>query len=115
MGAVFGAIVGLPAMRLKHLYLAIATLSSFQMIFEWTINFHEFFNQGQTIYVSRVFWFTGKVGERPLPVLVLCDSGGGGDFRIRVRNLAADPLWPLPESPSGTMTGPPTPWACTRA
>jgi branched-chain amino acid transport system permease protein len=27
MGAVFGAIVGLPAMRLKHLYLAIATLS----------------------------------------------------------------------------------------
>jgi branched-chain amino acid transport system permease protein len=32
MGAIFGAIVGLPAMRLKHLYLAIATLS-FQMIF----------------------------------------------------------------------------------
>jgi branched-chain amino acid transport system permease protein len=28
MGAVFGAIVGLPAMRLKHLYLAIATLAS---------------------------------------------------------------------------------------
>ncbi|OQY12339.1 MAG: branched-chain amino acid ABC transporter permease [Desulfobacteraceae bacterium 4572_19] len=33
MGAVFGAIVGLPALRLKHLYLAIATLS-FQMIFK---------------------------------------------------------------------------------
>ena len=32
VGAVFGAIVGLPALRLKHLYLAIATLS-FQMIF----------------------------------------------------------------------------------
>src|SRR5690606_11915278 len=31
MGAIFGAIVGLPALRLKHLYLAIATLS-FQMI-----------------------------------------------------------------------------------
>jgi branched-chain amino acid transport system permease protein len=60
MGAFFGAIVGLPAMRLKHLYLAIATLS-FQMIFSWTIKFMEFFNQGQTIAVSRVVWFTGKL------------------------------------------------------
>lgn len=62
MGAVFGAIVGLPAMRLKHLYLAIATLS-FQMIFSWTINFLDFFNQGQTIFVGRAYWFTGKVGR----------------------------------------------------
>ncbi len=60
VGAVFGAIVGLPALRLKHLYLAIATLS-FQMIFEWTIQFLTFFNQGQTIFVGRVYWFTGKV------------------------------------------------------
>jgi len=60
MGAVFGALVGLPALRLKHLYLAIATLS-FQMIFQWTINFMNFFDQGQTISVGRVFWFTGKV------------------------------------------------------
>ena len=63
MGAVFGAIVGLPAMRLKHLYLAIATLS-FQMIFSWTINFMEFFNQGQTIAVSRVFWINGQLGRQ---------------------------------------------------
>ena len=63
VGAVFGAIVGLPALRLKHLYLAIATLS-FQMIFQWTIQFMTFFNQGQTIYVGRVFWFTGKVGRK---------------------------------------------------
>lgn len=63
VGAVFGAIVGLPALRLKHLYLAIATLS-FQMIFQWVINFMTFFNQGQTIFVGRVFWFTGKVGRR---------------------------------------------------
>ncbi|MFP4347666.1 MAG: branched-chain amino acid ABC transporter permease [Thermodesulfobacteriota bacterium] len=63
VGAVFGGIVGLPALRLKHLYLAIATLS-FQMIFEWTINFMDFFNQGQTIFVGRVFWFTGEVGRR---------------------------------------------------
>ena len=62
VGAAFGAIVGLPALRLKHLYLAIATLS-FQMIFQWVINFMSFFNQGQTIYVGRVFWFTGEVGR----------------------------------------------------
>ncbi len=63
MGAVFGAIVGLPALRLRHLYLAIATLS-FQMIFQWTINFMNFFNQGQTISIGRVFWLTGKVGRK---------------------------------------------------
>ncbi len=80
VGAVFGAIVGLPAMRLKHLYLAIATLS-FQMIFTWTINFMNFFDQGQTISVGRVFWVTGKVARKEhylfwyyviLVVIVLC-------------------------------------------
>jgi branched-chain amino acid transport system permease protein len=60
VGAVVGAIVGLPSLRLKHLYLVIATLS-FQMIFQWTINFMRFFNQGQTISIGRVFWFTGMV------------------------------------------------------
>jgi branched-chain amino acid transport system permease protein len=62
-GALFGALVGLPALRLKHLYLAIATLS-FQMIFQWTINFMKFFNQGQTIFIGRVFWFGGRVSRR---------------------------------------------------
>jgi branched-chain amino acid transport system permease protein len=62
VGAVFGAIVGLPALRLKHLYLAIATLS-FQMIFQWTVNFMNFFNQGQTISVGRVAWLTGQVSR----------------------------------------------------
>jgi branched-chain amino acid transport system permease protein len=60
VGASFGAVVGLPALRLKHLYLVIATLS-FQMIFQWAINFSKFFDQGQTIAIGRVFWFTGKV------------------------------------------------------
>ena len=60
VGAVFGAFVGLPALRLKHLYLVIATLS-FQMIFQWIINFSKFYNQGQTISIGRVYWFTGKV------------------------------------------------------
>jgi len=62
-GAMIGAFVGLPALRLKHLYLAIATLS-FQMIFLWTINFMKFFNQGQTISIGRVFWFTGKIARK---------------------------------------------------
>jgi branched-chain amino acid transport system permease protein len=62
MGALVGAFVGLPALRLKHLYLAIATLS-FQMIFQWVINFMTFFNQGQTISVGRAFWVTGRVSR----------------------------------------------------
>jgi len=62
IGAIFGAIVGLPALRLKHLYLLIATLS-FQMIFIWTIQFMDFFNQGQTISVGRVYWFSEKVSR----------------------------------------------------
>ena len=60
VGAVVGGIVGLPSLRLKHLYLVIATLS-FQMIFLWVINFSKFYDQGQTISIGRVFWFTGKV------------------------------------------------------
>ncbi len=62
VGAIIGAIVGLPSLRLKHLYLVIATLS-FQMIFQWFINFSRFYNQGQTISIGRVFWFTGKVSR----------------------------------------------------
>lgn len=60
MGALIGGLVGLPAMRLKHLYLVIATLS-FQMIFQWTISAFSFFNQGQTIPIGRISWFTGKI------------------------------------------------------
>ena len=87
VGAVVGAIVGLPAMRLKHLYLVIATLS-FQMIFQWTINFMKFFDQGQTISIGRVFWFSGKVLRKEhylfwyyvcLVIVVICG--------LAVRNL----------------------------
>ena len=60
VGAGMGAFVGLPSLRLRHLYLVIATLS-FQMIFLWVINFSRFYDQGQTISIGRVFWFTGKV------------------------------------------------------
>jgi len=63
VGGLIGAFVGLPALRLKHLYLLMATLS-FQIIFQWVINFSTFFNQGQTISVGRVFWLTGKVDRQ---------------------------------------------------
>ena len=95
VGAVFGAFVGLPALRLKHLYLVIATLS-FQMIFQWVINFSKFFNQGQTISIGRVFWFTGKVGRSDhylfwyYIILVYC-----GHFRFCRAQSAAHPLRPL--------------------
>ncbi len=80
VGALFGAFVGLPALRLKHLYLAIATLS-FQIIFEWIISLMTFFDQGQTIPVGRVYWITGKVLRQQhytfwyyagLVILILC-------------------------------------------
>ena len=34
-----------------------------QMIFQWTIKFMDFFNQGQTISVGRAFWFQGQVSR----------------------------------------------------
>jgi branched-chain amino acid transport system permease protein len=49
MGAVFGAIVGLPALRLKHLYLAIATLS-LSDDFSWTINFLNFSTRADDLH-----------------------------------------------------------------
>lgn len=91
VGAIFGAFVGLPALRLKHLYLAIATLS-FQMIFEWTINFLDFFNQGQTIHVGRTYWFFGEVSRDQhylywyyviLIVVVLCGFMARNILRTR--------------------------------
>ncbi len=98
VGAVFGAFVGLPALRLKHLYLAIATLS-FQMIFQWTINLLPLFNQGQTIPIGRVYWLTGMVSRKDhyffwyyviLTVVVICGLGVRNLLRTRYgRSLVA--------------------------
>jgi len=98
VGAVFGAFVGLPALRLRHLYLLMATLS-FQIIFQWVISFSTFFNQGQTISVSRVFWLTGKIGRKQhyvfwyyviLVVIVLLGFGVRNLLRTRYgRSLVA--------------------------
>jgi branched-chain amino acid transport system permease protein len=98
VGAVFGAFVGLPALRLRHLYLLMATLS-FQIIFQWVINFSAFFNQGQTISVGRVFWITGKIGRKQhyffwyyaiLVVIILLGLGVRNILRTRYgRSLIA--------------------------
>ena len=98
VGALFGAFVGLPALRLKHLYLAIATLS-FQMIFQWTINFMPFFNQGQTIPIGRVYWINGMVSRGDhyffwyyaiLVIVVICGLGVRNLLRTRYgRSLVA--------------------------
>lgn len=91
VGAMFGALVGLPALRLKHLYLAIATLS-FQMIFEWSINFLSIFNQGQTMPVGRVFFLKGEVGRNEhyifwyfavLTMMVICGFAVRNIMRTR--------------------------------
>lgn len=91
VGAVVGAFVGLPALRLKHLYLAIATLS-FQMIFLWIINFSTFFNQGQTIFIGRAYWITGQVARDDhylfwyyamLVIVVMCGFGVRNLMRTR--------------------------------
>jgi branched-chain amino acid transport system permease protein len=98
VGALFGGFVGLPALRLKHLYLAIATLS-FQMIFQWTINFLPIFNQGQTIPIGRVQWFGGEVARSDhylfwyyviLIVVIMCGLAVRNVLRTRYgRSLVA--------------------------
>jgi branched-chain amino acid transport system permease protein len=54
MAAVIGAIVGIPSLRIKGLYLAIATLAG-QLIIEWTINHVTFISGGvqASIEVAR--------------------------------------------------------------
>ncbi len=59
VAAGFGAFVGLPSLRLKHLYLAISTLA-FQIIFTWTVGHSPWLNQGGSIRIPRIDFF----GER---------------------------------------------------
>jgi branched-chain amino acid transport system permease protein len=56
IGALAGAFVGLPSFRLKHLYLAIATLA-FQVIFVWVVGHSTWLNQGGSIPVPRLDFF----------------------------------------------------------
>lgn len=56
IAAAFGAFVGLPSYRLRHLYLAIATLA-FQVIFTWTVGHTPWLNQGGSIRLPRIDFF----------------------------------------------------------
>lgn len=56
IAAAVGAFVGLPSFRLKHLYLAIATLA-FQMIFTWGVGHSPWLAQGDSIKVPRIDFF----------------------------------------------------------
>jgi len=66
ISAVFGAFVGLPSLRLKHLYLAISTLA-FQIVFVWSVGHIPWLAQGDSIKMPRIEVFgevikSSKVG-----------------------------------------------------
>jgi len=56
IAALVGAFVGLPSLRLKHLYLAIATLA-FQIIFVWIVGHTPWLAQGDSIKIPRINFF----------------------------------------------------------
>lgn len=56
VAALVGAFVGLPSLRLKHLYLAIATLA-FQIIFVWAVGHAPWLRQGGSIRMPRLELF----------------------------------------------------------
>jgi branched-chain amino acid transport system permease protein len=65
MAALIGAIVGIPSLRIKGLYLAIATLAG-QLIIEWTINHVTFISGGvqASIEVPRPHLFGYKIATQ---------------------------------------------------
>ena len=83
MAALIGAIVGIPSLRIKGLYLAIATLAG-QLIIEWTINHAPAISGGAqaSIEVPRPTLF-GLSAQDPGPALflpaVLRRAGHRGD------------------------------------
>jgi len=60
VAAAAGAFVGLPSLRLKHLYLAIATLA-FQIIFTWGVGHAPWLEQGGSIRIPRVSFFGEEI------------------------------------------------------
>lgn len=58
-GAIVGTFVGLPSLRLKYLYLAVATLA-FQIIFEWGVGHSPLLAQGGAISLPSVEVFGVK-------------------------------------------------------
>src|SRR4029453_10130959 len=66
MGAAVGAVVGIPSLRIKGLYLAIATLAG-QLIIEWTINHVPWISGGvqASIEVPRPTLFGAQLRTQP--------------------------------------------------
>ena len=63
MAAAFGWVVGLPSLRVKHLYLALATLA-FQEIFVWAVGHTSALAQGAAIPVDTRPFFGYQIGFR---------------------------------------------------
>ncbi|SDE65584.1 amino acid/amide ABC transporter membrane protein 2, HAAT family [Thermus arciformis] len=63
VAAFFGFLVGIPSLRVKHLYLAMATLA-FQMVFEWTVGHMPLLRQGGAMDLPRVSFLGYEVGFR---------------------------------------------------
>jgi branched-chain amino acid transport system permease protein len=73
MAALIGLIVGIPSLRIKGIYLAIATLAA-QLIIEWTINHVEWISGGvqSSIEIPRPSVFGMKLtGERSIYLFLM--------------------------------------------
>jgi branched-chain amino acid transport system permease protein len=73
MAALIGLIVGIPSLRIKGIYLAIATLAA-QLIIEWTINHVEWISGGvqSSIEIPRPSLFGMKLtGERSIYLFLM--------------------------------------------
>jgi branched-chain amino acid transport system permease protein len=66
MAALIGIVVGIPSLRIKGIYLAIATLAA-QLIIEWTINHVEWISGGvqASIEIPRPSIFGHKIASEP--------------------------------------------------
>jgi len=66
MAALIGIVVGIPSLRIKGIYLAIATLAA-QLIIEWTINHVEWISGGiqSSIEIPRPSIFGHKIASEP--------------------------------------------------
>jgi branched-chain amino acid transport system permease protein len=63
VAAFFGFLVGIPSLRVKHLYLALATLA-FQIIFEWTVGHSPLLKQGGAMDMPRASFLGYEAGFR---------------------------------------------------
>jgi branched-chain amino acid transport system permease protein len=63
VAAFFGFLVGIPSLRVKHLYLALATLA-FQVVFEWTVGHLPLLKQGGAMDMPRASFLGLEAGFR---------------------------------------------------